>query len=129
MKSYSLSTATLRSILSHPSLQREEVEKTMDALAEANMDAREISETVNVNVDTAVGADAVDEDLVEDELAALVREAEAESKAKEEAGKKAKEEEAEKAQAEETRKQLEKAGAVPEGVQQPEQGKERVAEI
>ncbi|KAL1757172.1 Snf7-domain-containing protein [Schizophyllum commune] len=129
MKSYSLSTATLRSILSHPSLQREEVEKTMDALAEANMDAREISETVNVNVDTAVGADAVDEDLVEDELAALIRESEAESKAKEEAGKKAKEEGKEKAQAEETRQQLEKAGSVPEGIQQPEPEKERVAEL
>ncbi|KAL1742383.1 Snf7-domain-containing protein [Schizophyllum fasciatum] len=120
MKSYNLSTATLRSILSHPSLQREEVEKTMNALAEANMDAREVNESVNVNVDTAVGADTIDDGLVEDELAALIRESEAESKAE-------KADERERELAEETRQRLERAGAVPEGVaQEPE--KERVAE-
>ncbi|TRM62605.1 hypothetical protein BD626DRAFT_403645 [Schizophyllum amplum] len=126
MKSYNLSTSTLRSILSHPSLQREEVEKTMEALAEANVDAREISETVTVNVDTAVGADTIDDGLVEDELAALIREAEAESKASKEESKVAKEEERDTAKAEEIQRQLESAGAVPDGVlRQPE--RERVA--
>lgn len=78
MKSYESSTNALRAILGHPSLQRESIEATMDALAEANADAREVDDAVRVGGDLAVGVD--DSDL-EEELKALAREAEAEAEA------------------------------------------------
>ncbi|RDB21152.1 hypothetical protein Hypma_011738 [Hypsizygus marmoreus] len=86
MKSYESSTATLRAILAHPSLQRESIEATMDALAEVNADAREVNEAVRIGADVAVGVEEViDEGDLEDELRALVREAEAEKQAAESA--------------------------------------------
>ncbi|KAJ7120503.1 Snf7-domain-containing protein [Mycena crocata] len=77
MKSYESSTATLRSILSHPSLQRDSIDKTMDAMAEANADAKEVNETIRMEGDVALGiADAFDETELEEELKMLVIEAE-----------------------------------------------------
>ncbi|EAU88757.2 hypothetical protein CC1G_01130 [Coprinopsis cinerea okayama7 len=74
MNSYEASTATLKSILTHPSLQRENIDKTLEALAEANADAREVNEAVQIGGDVAVGA-ATDDD-VEEEYEALLREME-----------------------------------------------------
>ncbi len=85
MKTYESSAATLRALLAHPSLQRDAVERTFDALADANADARELDETVRSGMELAVGASAPpeDEDEINAELAALVAEAEAEAAARE----------------------------------------------
>ena len=82
MKAYESSTATLRALLAHPSLQRDAVERTFDALADANADARELDDAVRSGMDLAVGASAPpeDEDEINAELAALVAEAEAEAR-------------------------------------------------
>ena len=77
MKSYDSSAITLRTILAHPSLQRDSIDKTMDALAEANLDAREVDDAVRVSGDVALGTDnIVDDDELEAEWKALVEEAE-----------------------------------------------------
>jgi charged multivesicular body protein 7 len=60
-------------ILSHPSLQREKIDETMEALSAANEDARDVSEAIRVGTAALHGADFVEED-VEEELDALVRE-------------------------------------------------------
>ena len=87
MKAYESSTATLRALLAHSSLQRDAVERTFDALADANADARELDDIVRSGMDLAVGASAPpeDEDEINAELAALVAEAEAEAREKERA--------------------------------------------
>jgi charged multivesicular body protein 7 len=77
MKVYESSTATLRAILAHPSLQRDSIDHTMDALAEANTDAKEVDDAVRIGVDSAVNADQVDEDELEAELNKLIEEARA----------------------------------------------------
>ncbi|KIL69882.1 hypothetical protein M378DRAFT_157122 [Amanita muscaria Koide BX008] len=77
MKVYESSTATLRAILTHPSLQRESIDRTMDALAEANTDAKEVDDAVRIGVDSAVNVDQVDEDELEAELNNLIEEAQA----------------------------------------------------
>jgi len=73
MKAYESSTATLKSILSHPSLDRSNIDRTMEALAEANADAREIDEAVRIGADVAVGND-IDNSDIEAELQDLIRE-------------------------------------------------------
>ncbi|KAJ6623494.1 Snf7-domain-containing protein [Mycena sp. CBHHK59/15] len=79
MQSYASSTATLRAILSHSSLQRESIDKTMDAMAEANADAKEIDEAIRIGGDVALGInEAFDEAGLEQELKMLVQEAEGE---------------------------------------------------
>lgn len=85
MKAYESSTATLRALLAHPSLQRDAVERTFDALADANADARELDDAVRSGMDLAVGtaAPSEDEDEINAELAALVAEAEAEAAVRE----------------------------------------------
>jgi charged multivesicular body protein 7 len=85
VQAYQSSTATLRALLAHPSLQRDAVERTFDALADANADARELDEAVRSGMDLAVGtsAPAEDEDEINAELAALVAEAEAEAAVRE----------------------------------------------
>lgn len=81
MKSYTSSTVTLRSILSHSALQRDNVDKTMDALAEANADARELDEAIRIGGDVALGVgDNVDESEIEEEWAALVKDLSSEEK-------------------------------------------------
>jgi charged multivesicular body protein 7 len=85
VKTYESSTATLRALLAHPSLQRDAVDRTFDALADANADARELDEAVRSGMDVAVGVDvsADDEDEIKAELAALEAEAMADARIKE----------------------------------------------
>ncbi|KDR73493.1 hypothetical protein GALMADRAFT_251201 [Galerina marginata CBS 339.88] len=83
MKSYESSTATLRAILAHPSLERSSIDKTMEALADANADARDVDDAVRIGGNIALGVeDAIDDDELEEEWKAMVREAEAESASK-----------------------------------------------
>jgi charged multivesicular body protein 7 len=86
VKTYESSTATLRALLAHPSLQRGAMERTFDALADANADARELDEAVRSGMDVAFGVDVSpdDEDEIKAELAALEAEAKAGAHAKEE---------------------------------------------
>jgi len=80
MKTYEKSTATLQAILSHPSLRREKIDETMDALAAANANAREVDEAIKIGGDIATAeAGIVDDAELEDELNALVKEAEREA--------------------------------------------------
>jgi len=83
MKVYESSTTTLRALLAHPSLQRDAVERTFDALADANADAQELDEVVRSGMDVAVGVAVSpdDEDEIEAELAALQAEAIADARA------------------------------------------------
>lgn len=86
MKAYESSTATLRALLAHSSLQRDAVERTFEALADANADARELDDAVRSGMDLAVGVSTSavdDEDDINAELAALVAEAEAEAAVRE----------------------------------------------
>lgn len=79
MKTYEKSTATLQAILSHPSLQREKIDETMDALAVANANAREVDEAIKIGGDIAAGETSVIDDAeLEDELNELVKEVERE---------------------------------------------------
>lgn len=91
MDSYKSSTATLRAILAHPSLQRSKIDETMEALAEANTDAREVDEVIRVGANVGVGIEGtVDEDELEEEWKAIVEKVEAEEEEKKEAAKRMK---------------------------------------
>ena len=61
------------------------MERTFDALADANADARELDEAVRSGMDVALGVDMSpdDEDEIKAELAALEAEAKADARAKE----------------------------------------------
>jgi charged multivesicular body protein 7 len=59
--------------LSHPSLQRESIESTLEALAEANEDAREIDGMIRIGGDVALSIDQIDQE-VEADLNALLDE-------------------------------------------------------
>lgn len=83
MKQYESSTTTLRTILSDPSLQRDNVRETMDALAEASSDAQEIDELIRGSMQDVSTVD-IDEDEIQEELSALIREAGSESREEEE---------------------------------------------
>ena len=78
MKSYESSAATLRAILAHPSLQREKVDETLEAMASANADARDIDDVIRQGTEIAQADAGIDDSELEDELAALVKEAEQE---------------------------------------------------
>ncbi|KAG5724008.1 hypothetical protein E4T56_gene11238 [Termitomyces sp. T112] len=84
MKNYESSTATLRAILAHPSLQKDSIDATMEALAVVNADAKEVDQAVRVGADLAVGVDDIDDGELEEELKALVLESEEEKKVHEE---------------------------------------------
>ena len=77
MKSYESSTATLRTILSHPSLRRD-IDETMEAMAQTSEDARDVQEAMKVGGDVAIGVGDVDEAELERELGLLVGEIEQE---------------------------------------------------
>ena len=77
MKSYESSTVTLREILAHPLLQRDKIDETMEALAAANDDARDVSDAIQMGTTVAQG-ETVDDAELEAELQALVNEAEVE---------------------------------------------------
>ncbi|KAF8623494.1 hypothetical protein AX15_006277 [Amanita polypyramis BW_CC] len=76
MKAYESSTTTLRAILTHPSLQRESVERTLDALADANTDAKEVDDAIRLGAEVAMNSDQIDDAEVEMELNRLIAEAE-----------------------------------------------------
>lgn len=79
MQTYEKSTATLQAILNHPSLRRETIDETMDALAAANANAREVDEAIKIGGDIAAAETGVVDDAdLEDELSELVKEAERE---------------------------------------------------
>ena len=61
MKSYESSTATLRAILAHPSLQREKIDETMDAMASANADAKDIDEAIRMGTEMAQADAGIDD--------------------------------------------------------------------
>lgn len=82
MRQYESSTATLRAILSHPSLQREKIDATMDAMAEASAEQQEIDDAIRSGPQIATGSE--DEDELQAELAGLVAEIEKEKKEREE---------------------------------------------
>lgn len=78
MKSYASSTTTLRTLLSHPSLQRDKIDETMDAMASANCDAKEVDDAIRIGGDIALGlntpGEGIDEGELEEELRMLVEE-------------------------------------------------------
>lgn len=82
MKSYESSTATLRAILAHPSLQQEKIEETMVAMASANADAKEIDDTIRMGTDMAQADAGIDDTELEEELKTLIQESERETKEK-----------------------------------------------
>lgn len=83
MKLYESSTVTLRTILSHPSLQRDKIDETMDALHSATEDAKEVDLTIRLAGETEQ-AMIIDDDEIEREFSALVRDAEKEKLAAQE---------------------------------------------
>jgi charged multivesicular body protein 7 len=89
MQAYETSTATLKSVLSHPSLQRDHIETTMDALAESMADQQEIDDAIQsggqvaVAAGAAAGVESVDEDALQKELEGLVIEREREREVEE----------------------------------------------
>ncbi|KAG6833685.1 hypothetical protein H0H87_002881 [Tephrocybe sp. NHM501043] len=80
MKSYESSTTTLRAILAHPSLQKDSIDATLDALADVNADAKEVDDAVRIGADVVIGVDTIDDGELEEELKALVLESEKEKK-------------------------------------------------
>ncbi len=78
MKSYESSAATLRAILAHPLLQRDRIDETMDAMASANADARDIDEAIRIGTDVAQAETGIDDAELEAELNALVKDVEGE---------------------------------------------------
>jgi len=70
MKAYESSTATLGMILTHPSLQRDKIDETMDAMASASADARDVDEAIRIGGQLTA---EIDESELEQELQALVR--------------------------------------------------------
>ena len=83
MKLYESSTVTLRTILSHPSLQRNKIDETMDALHNATEDAKDIDLTIRL-AGEAEQAGIIDDDEIEREFRALVQDAENEKLATQE---------------------------------------------
>ena len=75
MKAYSSASATLKSILSTPALQRDQVDATMDGLADALADGEEINQAIEGNLP----ASDIDENELSTELNKLVIEKEQES--------------------------------------------------
>ena len=80
MKLYESSTVTLRTILSHPSLQRDKIDETMDALHNATEDAKDVDLTIRL-AGEAEQATIIDDDEIERELRALVQGVEDEKRA------------------------------------------------
>lgn len=100
MQAYETSTKTLRAALARPELQRDRVDATLEGMAEALADQREIDEAIRVGESVAVG-DQADEDELASELAMLVKEAETEQRAEKER------EEKERKEQEKERKEIE----------------------
>ncbi|THH33948.1 hypothetical protein EUX98_g205 [Antrodiella citrinella] len=82
LKSYQTSAATLRAVLAHPMLQRDKVDETMEAMASANEDAREIDDIIRSGTEIAQG-NIIDDSELDAELQAMVAQADAERKQQE----------------------------------------------
>ncbi|KAG6878922.1 hypothetical protein C0992_006614 [Termitomyces sp. T32_za158] len=83
MKTYESSTATLRAILAHPSLQKDSIDATIEALAEVNVEAKEVDDAVRKGADFALGVESIDNGELEEELKALILESEKEKEQEE----------------------------------------------
>ncbi|KAG6918110.1 hypothetical protein DXG01_016297 [Tephrocybe rancida] len=116
MKSYESSTTTLRAILAHPSLQKDSIDATLDALAEVNADAKEVDDAVRVGADVAVGVDNIDDGELEEELKALILESEKEEQEQVEVDK-----------GRQLSEKLETAGKVPSEISHPDAIRSKVA--
>jgi len=78
MKLYESSTATLRAIITHPSLQRDKIEETMEAMAEATADACDVDDAIRAG--GMVVDNVIDESELEAELKVLVNDVESREK-------------------------------------------------
>ena len=76
MKAYETSTTTLKSLLAHPSLQRDKIDETMDAMAEAVADHAEIDVAIRLGGEgvSAAAGTAVDENELQKELQEMIDE-------------------------------------------------------
>ena len=77
MKLYETSAVTLRTILSHPSLQHDKIDETMDAQHTATEEAEDVDLTIRL-AGEAEQATIIDDDEIERELRALVQDVGAE---------------------------------------------------
>lgn len=80
MKAYETSTMTLKSLLAHPALNRDKINETMEAMAEATADHAEVEAAINLGgegVAVAAGM-TIDEDALQAELQQMVEEKEKE---------------------------------------------------
>lgn len=76
MKAYETSTVTLKALLSHPLLQRDKIDETMEAMAEAAADQAEVDQAIRLGgavVSAASGA-AIDENELQEELQRMINE-------------------------------------------------------
>ncbi|KAI0688626.1 Snf7-domain-containing protein [Cytidiella melzeri] len=78
LKSYESSSATLRAILADPSLQRDKIDETMEAMASANAEAKEIDDAIRSGAEIAQAEIGADDSELDEELAVLVKEMELE---------------------------------------------------
>jgi charged multivesicular body protein 7 len=75
MKAYETSTATLKALLSHPSLQRDHVDNVMESMADTLADHAEIEEAIKLGGEsarTAAGVPDVDQAELHKELEGLI---------------------------------------------------------
>jgi charged multivesicular body protein 7 len=73
LKAYEASTTTLRALLSHPALQRENVEGILESMREANDEAEEIDDVIQTETKLNMEG-VVNEDELEKELEELIME-------------------------------------------------------
>lgn len=81
LQAYQSATTSLKSLLAHPSMQRDNVENTMEALQDVLADQKEIEDVVTEGGRTISGTDLV-EDEIQAELDAMQKEAEEEQRKK-----------------------------------------------
>ena len=81
LSAYQSATSSLKSLLAHPSLQKEHVENTIGALQDVLADQKEIEDIIKVGGEQVSGLDAADDDIQE-ELRQMQKEAEEEKRAK-----------------------------------------------
>ncbi|KDQ09179.1 hypothetical protein BOTBODRAFT_117543 [Botryobasidium botryosum FD-172 SS1] len=77
MKTYETSTKTLKSLLAHPTLQRDHIDKTMESMSDVFADHAEIEEAIRMGGEDARragGVEDADEDELQAELQMLVKE-------------------------------------------------------
>ncbi|KAG8748278.1 hypothetical protein FRC10_007668 [Ceratobasidium sp. 414] len=77
MKTYETSTATLKELLADPRLQREHVDQTMDNMAEALANHKEVEDAIALG---GVPSDPAEDEELANELQALIEESERGSK-------------------------------------------------